>query len=230
MSRNILDKDFRTTGYILKRTNYGEADRILNVITPRGKISVIAKGARKEKSKLAGGIEMFSLVELGVHQGRGEMGLITSARMKEYYGNLLKDFARVELSALILRKVSAAAESSDNPDYFDIVDQTLSGLNAGLSSSLIESWFWLNLAKASGEEINLHRDVDGVKLSPENRYSYNISEKALFVALDGELGAEEIKMMRLMLATKVAIVARVKNLDLILPKVLGLARIMSGAV
>ncbi|MBR2795523.1 DNA repair protein RecO [Candidatus Saccharibacteria bacterium] len=230
MSRNILDKDFRTTGYILKRTNYGEADRILNVITPRGKISVIAKGARKEKSKLAGGIEMFSLVELGVHRGRGEMGLITSARMKEYYGNLLKDLARVELSALILRKVSAAAESSDNPDFFDIVDQTLSGLNAGLSSSLIESWFWLNLAKASGEEINLHRDVDGVKLSPENRYSYNISEKALFVALDGELGAEEIKMMRLMLATKVAIVARVKNLDLILPKVLGLARIMSGAV
>lgn len=230
MSRNILDKDFRTTGYILKRTNYGEADRILNVITPRGKISVIAKGARKEKSKLAGGIEMFSLVELGVHRGRGEMGLITSARMKEYYGNLLKDLARVELSALILRKVSAAAESSDNPDFFDIVDQTLSGLNAGLSSSLIESWFWLNLARASGEEINLHRDVDGVKLSPENRYSYNISEKALFVALDGELGAEEIKMMRLMLATKVAIVARVKNLDLILPKVLGLARIMSGAV
>ena len=107
MSRNILDKDFRTTGYILKRTNYGEADRILNVITPRGKISVIAKGARKEKSKLAGGIEMFSLVELGVHRGRGEMGLITSARMKEYYGNLLKDLARVELSALILRKVSA---------------------------------------------------------------------------------------------------------------------------
>ena len=51
--------DIKTLAYVLRRTNYGEADRILNIITPNGKISAIAKGARKEKSKLAGGIEMF---------------------------------------------------------------------------------------------------------------------------------------------------------------------------
>ena len=63
MSKNTLDnKDIRTKAFVLKRTNYREADRILNLITPEGKISAIARGARREKSKLAGGIEMFCLI------------------------------------------------------------------------------------------------------------------------------------------------------------------------
>lgn len=51
-----------TSGIVLNRINFGEADRILTVITPdQGKLSLIAKGVRKEKSKLAGGIELFSV-------------------------------------------------------------------------------------------------------------------------------------------------------------------------
>ena len=46
-----MQNDIRTKAYVLRRTNYGEADRILNLITPEGKISVIAKGVLKEKSK-----------------------------------------------------------------------------------------------------------------------------------------------------------------------------------
>ena len=37
MSGNIQNNDIRTFGYVLRRTNYGEADRILNLITPKGK-------------------------------------------------------------------------------------------------------------------------------------------------------------------------------------------------
>ena len=62
--------DLRTEAIILRRTDYGEADRILNILTPSGKISAIAKGVRKARSKLAGGIEMFTLAELLIHSGR----------------------------------------------------------------------------------------------------------------------------------------------------------------
>ena len=62
--------DVRTLGYVLRRTNYGEADRILNIITRQGKISAIAKGVRKSKSKLAGNIEIFSLIDFNIHQGK----------------------------------------------------------------------------------------------------------------------------------------------------------------
>lgn len=54
-----MPSDLRTQAIILRRTNYGESDRILGLITPHGKLSVLARGARKEKSRLAGGIELF---------------------------------------------------------------------------------------------------------------------------------------------------------------------------
>lgn len=56
MQKNMPNKDIRTLGIVLRRTNYGEADRILNILTPSGKITAIAKGVRKSRSKLAGRI------------------------------------------------------------------------------------------------------------------------------------------------------------------------------
>ena len=94
MSTNMRN-DIKTLAYVLRRTNYGEADRIINLITPEGKMSAIARGVRKEKSKLAGGIEMFSLIELNINRGKSELGVVTSARMLKYYDKLLMDFRRM---------------------------------------------------------------------------------------------------------------------------------------
>ena len=125
-------RDVKTLAYVLRRTNFGEADRILNLITPEGKVSALAKGVRKEKSKLAGGVEMFSLTELNLHFGKSEMATVTSARMLSYYGGILTDFGRMELAAMILKRVSLAAESSDAPEYFKMTDSCLRGLNVGM--------------------------------------------------------------------------------------------------
>ena len=228
MSANTPSKDKRTLGYVARRTNYGEADRILNVITPQGKISVIAKGVRRDKSKLAGGVEMFALTELDVRFGRGELGVVAGAKLIVFYSNLLKDLAKVELAALILKKVSILAENSDNLDYFEIVDQSLRGLNLGLQNDLVEAWVLINLLKAAGEELNLYRDVAGAKLLVDQRYNYDATEKAMVLGED--FGAEEIKLLRLMSVTRLEVVARVKGVLQILPKVLWLARIASGEV
>jgi len=43
----------------------GEADRVLTVLTPRlGKLRVIGKGIRRTRSRLGGGLEPFSDVQL----------------------------------------------------------------------------------------------------------------------------------------------------------------------
>ena len=221
MSTNMRD-DVKTLAYVLRRTNYGEADRILNLITPNGKMSAIAKGVRKEKSKLAGGVEMFSLIELNVHRGKGEMGVVTSAKMLKYYNNIVSDLKKMELAALILRKVSLLAESSDNPEYFKIVDQSLACLDSGVDMKIVESWFWLNLLKASGEEINLYRDVDGKKLLAENRYTWDAMGTVFVENKNGDYDANDIKVLRLILTTDLKMVARIKNINEMMPKILRL--------
>lgn len=69
-----MPSDLRTRAIVLRRTNYGESDRILNLLTPEGKVAVLAKGVRKEKSRLAGGIELFSISDVVIHQGRSNLG------------------------------------------------------------------------------------------------------------------------------------------------------------
>ena len=64
-----------TQGIVLRRTDFGEADRILTVLTPaNGKLSLMARGARRSKSKLAGGIELFSTSDLVYIQGKSDLG------------------------------------------------------------------------------------------------------------------------------------------------------------
>lgn len=228
MSRNIAKKnDIRTQGYVLKRTNYGEADRILNIITPFGKIVAIAKGVRKSKSKIAGGIEMFTLVDFNIHKGRSEFGIVTSAKLIKYYGEILKDYQRMELAGLILKKISQAAESSDSVEYFYITDQGLKGLNEGWNLNLIEAWFWLHLTQAMGEDVNLHRDINGKKLVVDQRYDFDSNMMAFCENEYGEYGADEIKMLRFMATAELRLAKKLKIDNEMIEKALGFARIVA---
>lgn len=223
----MQNKDIKTMGYVLKRTNYAEADRILNLITPQGKISAIAKGVRKEKSKLAGGIEMFTLSNYNIHLGRGEFGVITSAKMQKYHGNIIKNFTKMELAAMMLKKLSRAAENSDNSEYFEIINQCLTSLDMSDDDGLTESWFLMRLGKAAGEEINLYRDADGEKLNPELRYFWNTGENSFMIHDNGDFGANEIKMLRLLLTADLSVVKRVKVTPEMLQKIVGFTKMAS---
>ena len=216
----MQSRDLKTLGYVLKRTNYAEADRILQIITPEGKISAIAKGVRREKSKLAGGIEMFSLVELNLYQGKSELFVITGAKMLRFHSGILKDLDKTGLAGDILKKISKAAEHSDNPDYFEIVRQSFLALDSDYNLNLIETWFLFNLVKASGEEINLFRDAKGEKLDANKRYDWDDSEMALRERVDGMIGVDEIKIMRMILTNKLAVINKIKGVQEKIPRLL----------
>lgn len=222
-----MPKELRTRAYVLRRTNYGEADRILNLITPEGKISAIAKAVRKEKSKLAGSVEMFSLIDINIHQGKSEFGVITSAKMIRFYDKIVADLNKMELAGFVLKRISLMAEHSDSADYFKIVDQVLAAINGGFDLLTIEAWFLFNVLKASGEQINLYRDTDGEQLIPERKYEWDFHEDALCKKPGGRISGNEIKMMRLMTTTSLATALKVKNTEAMMPIVLNIARGLS---
>lgn len=217
----------RTTGYVLRRTNYGEADRILDLLTPHGKISAIAKGVRKEKSKLAGNIEMFCLSDFNIHQGRTSLNLIVGAKMLKFYQSILLDFSRLELASGLLKHANRSATHSDSSDFFDLIDQSFSALDQNVPLPLVETWFLFNLAKASGEEINLYRDTSCQKLQPSAKYRWDVAESALSCQPDGDISAPDIKFMRLLLSSPLALSARVKYPPTAFSKLLHIAKVVN---
>lgn len=214
-----MPRDVRTHALVLRRTNYGESDRILNLITPLGKFSVVAKSVRKEKSRLAGAVELFTLSDVVIHEGRGKLATLTSAKMVRFYGQILTDIALLELASSFLRRIERAAEQTDNPEFFDLLDQALAGLNRGISPDLVSVWFDFNFLRATGEEINLLYDVKGEKLIAEERYAWDDIEQALRLDSTGVIGVNEIKLARLILATKLKIVANIDEVSKILPNI-----------
>ena len=227
MQKSIANKDFKTKGYVLQRTNYGESDRILNLITPLGKIAVMAKSVRKPRSKLAGAVELFTLSDYNIHLGHSELGILTGARMIEHYSNILKDFNSLKLAGFILKKVNAASEHTDSKEYFELVNQSLSGLNQNYNPALVEAWFLLHLTKATGEEINLYRDTDGVKLSADQKYDYDITQTAFTKNPNGKYGENEIKALRLFTNANLKLVHKIKLTDENLAQILDFARIVA---
>lgn len=225
--RDIPSKDFKSEAIVLKRTNYGEADRIINIITPAGKYSVIAKAVRREKSRLSGGIEMFCLSDITLHIGKSDLAVLTSAKMKRFYKGILTDLERIELASEILKKVSKAADLTDNERYFSLAKQCLEALDKGSNRYLVEAWFYLNLANVSGEQVNVLYDVNGQKLQVEQQYIWNVEEKALSPTEQGKIGVNEIKMMRLMLSANLDLVLRVMGADKMADDILYIAKALN---
>ena len=219
-----MPSDLRTKAIVLRRTNYGESDRILNLITPEGKLAVLARGVRKEKSRLAGGIELFSVADVVVHQGRSSLGTLTGAKMLHFYGNIINDLSKLEFASTCLKKIERASEHTENPDFFSLLHQVFAGLHGGLADELISIWFTLNLAHASGEEINLLCDTTGTKLQPDQRYSWDPLEAALRLDSNGAISATEIKLARLMLTNKLQVVSNVSQASEISRPLLAIAQ------
>lgn len=226
MQKNMQNKDIRTFGYVLKRVNYGEADRILNVLTTDGKVSVIAKGVRREKSKLAGNIEMFTLIDFNLHKGKGEFGIVTGAKMVKFYDEIVKDLNKIEFASTILKNINKITENSDSTEYFKILDQSLKAINDNLDLELVNAWFLLNLKKVMGEEINFYRDIKGEKLKANKEYNWDAIEMAFIESVNGEYGADEIKLLRLMVSSDLDVVRRVKFKDGMITAVLRLVRMV----
>ncbi len=66
-----MNKNIKTEGVILRRINLNDADQIVTVITKDlGKISCMAKGSRRTKSRFCGRLEMFYQVKVTAFQGR----------------------------------------------------------------------------------------------------------------------------------------------------------------
>ncbi len=189
-------------GIILSRTNYGEADRIVKLLTPEsGKLSLMARGVRKPKSKLAGGIELFSVSSLSYIKGRGDLGTLISIRLDKHYGNIVKQIDRVQLGYELIKMLDRATEDQPESEYFDLLVTAFESLNdAGVHVDLVRFWFTAQLLSLAGHSPNLETDVSGTRLSAEEQYSFDFDSVSFAENSSGKFMANHIKLLRLTFA------------------------------
>lgn len=216
-----------TRGIVLARTDFQEADRILTILTPdHGKLRVIAKGVRRPRSKLAGGIELLSVNDITVLPGRGELATLISSRLITHYGHIVGDIDRTMLAYELLKKINRVTEDNAEPEYFSLLKNSLAGLNnTQLPVELAEVWFAMQLLKITGHAPNLATDIHGKKLELGQSYHFAPDHMAFYRQEDAPFRASHIKLMRLANTSETPqVFLRVGGVRTFAPEILRLAR------
>jgi DNA repair protein RecO len=198
-------KQLVTEAIILSRTDYGEADRIITMLTPeQGKVRVLAKGVRRVKSKLAGGIELFSVSTITHMQGRSEQGLGTliSTRLNKHYPHIVDDLDRTMLGYDLIKQLHKLTEDQAGPEYFRLLQQSFEALDdASVPLPVVRAWFQAELLRHGGHAPNLHTDAAGSKLEAGQTYDFSLEDMCFSPRPQGgRFTADHIKFLRLAFA------------------------------
>jgi len=91
----------KTKGIVLKEINVGEADKILTIFSKsKGKISGSAKGARRPKSRLIAGTQLFCYSEFVLFKGK-DMYSVNSCDVIEPFYEIREDLVKLTYAAHI---------------------------------------------------------------------------------------------------------------------------------
>ncbi len=218
-------KNEKLKAIVLRRTNYQEADRILDLVTPLGKRSVIARGVRKEKSRLAGSVELLCESEIVLTKSnKSSLAILTSARLIRFYGNILKSYDRMTFAYDTLKNIGKAVNQIEEPEWYDLLNQVLFGLDdLKIDLRLIRVWFLLQYQKLLGNELNMLYDVDGKKLEKNKKYTYDYLERGLKEDIGGKINGDVIKFLRVVNNNSLDLVTKIGGIDSVLGDALALA-------
>ena len=142
---------YQTTGIVIGRTNFGEADRVIRFLTPEhGKLSAVARGIRKIKSRSAGHLELFGEVGLMLAKGRN-LDIVASARLAWYPHNIATDYTRLGLAYAFANMTDKLAqERQAQPELYNHLHEALQAVDQGASGPLVELWYKLRLLQLAG--------------------------------------------------------------------------------
>src|SRR5690554_4052561 len=124
-----MSRTYKSEAIILSRKNYSEADRILTLYTKNyGKLTVIAKGVRKPKSRKRGALEVFTQISFSAVKGKN-MDIITEAVIMDSFDLIRDDLAKISVAYFMMEIINkTSGESEENMMVYKQLVQNLNML------------------------------------------------------------------------------------------------------
>jgi len=134
-------RTYKTEGIVLKRINYGEADRILTIYTKHyGKIRAMAKGVRKLTSRKAGSLELFTQTVIFLVKGKN-LDIITETQPIDLFKVWRSDLNKVGVAYYFCELVDKLTpDEQENSLVFEILRDYLLRLKGSKLKQLVRSF------------------------------------------------------------------------------------------
>ncbi len=141
----------KTEAVVLSRRNFGEADRLVTFFTrDLGKITVIAKGVRRPRSKKAGHLEIGNWCKIFIAHGKN-LDLLTEIELKQAFG--INEFSENKANKIyhfleIVKNVTP--DGQRNQSTFILLIHFLKQIANGEDFNLVSTTFKLKLLNNLG--------------------------------------------------------------------------------
>jgi DNA repair protein RecO (recombination protein O) len=147
---------YRTEAIVLRRADLGEADRLLTIFTPgRGKLRVVAKGARKVGSRKGGHVELFTRSNLLIAKAR-ELDIVSQAETVEAYRPLRENLLRSTYAHYFAELLDRfTGEEQESGELYDLFAETLSHLCEATNPALVARYYELHVLALAGYQPRL---------------------------------------------------------------------------
>lgn len=165
---------YKTEAVVLRDYDLGDQDKIVVFYSPKyGKIKVVAKGARRIKSRFAPLVQLLSYDILLIHKnGEKSLDTLNEGEIKYYFPEIKKDLLRFAYSCYLVELVDKfVGEREPHPFLFQLLLKTLFLLEKGskYTLNLLMRSFELKLLSVLGYRpylegcVNCRRDTKLIK-------------------------------------------------------------------
>lgn len=167
------ERAFRSHVLILRRRDFGEADRILTVLTPgHGRRDVIAKGARKPISQRTGHVELYTLAEMQIGVGR-DLDIATQATLINPWLPLRENLQRGAYAGYAAELlIRFTGDAGDEPAaLFELLQMTFEALSNDADPRLAIRYYEIRLLEIVGFRPQLQNCViTREPIEPQDQY------------------------------------------------------------
>lgn len=160
MDPTLRNRLYRTEAIVLARQNYSEADRIFVVYTPnRGRMSIIAKGIRRPKSRFGSYLDYFARVSLDMAKGR-DLDVVTGVAPIDPHTRLSADTESYGYAAYFAELTRhLTRDRQENRALYDLLSSSLALVNEGVDHWPVARHFELGILTMLGYRPELFRCV-----------------------------------------------------------------------
>jgi DNA repair protein RecO (recombination protein O) len=154
-------RTYKTRAIVLAHLDLGEADRILTLLTPEdGKLRAIAKGVRRQRSRIGGSVEPFAELDLVLARGR-DLDVITAVDVAQAWLHL-RDALESTATAWYLGELAdrAVEERAGAHPVYGLLRRACQLLDDGMAPGRVARWFEGGLSDALGVRPELDRCVE----------------------------------------------------------------------
>ena len=144
-------RTYRAEALSLRKMPLGEADLLLTLYTrDAGKLRAVAKGARKNTSKLVGHCEPLTLNRLALSKGRN-LDIITQAQVIDNFSPLKSSLTGLTQGLYIAELLDGfGSEANPNPELYQLSLDVLRAVGQAPESEMPLRFFELHLLRVSG--------------------------------------------------------------------------------